>query len=147
MKSCFAVLSLLLAACASTTANDDAAPAIAGRNTGFVAGAKAGNAAQMMTIYADDAVLMPPGAPAQRGKQAIGAFWTQFLTAGAADVRLTTEKVVQSCDLATEAGHFDLTIVPKSGAPIHDIGKYVVTWRRIGGEWRVIYDVFNSDLH
>jgi len=24
-------------------------------------------------------------------------------------------------------------------------GKFVVTWRKVGGNWKVQYDIFNSD--
>ena len=32
------------------------------------------------------------------------------------------------------------------GAPIRDSGKYVVTWRKRGGRWVALYDIFNSNM-
>jgi ketosteroid isomerase-like protein len=101
----------------------------------------------MMSIYADDAVLMPPNAPAFRGRDAIRQFWSGLLGMGKIEAEIAADTVVQSGDLATEVGHFALTITPPNApAPVKDRGKYVITWRRTGGQWKAIYDIFNSDL-
>jgi len=141
--SVFAIL--LFAACASTMPANDAEEAIRKADAEFATNARAGNVAALAAVYADDAVIMPPNAPAFRGPDAIRQFWTGFLAAGQIDVALTPDKVTQSGDLAAEIGHYDLTITPKGAAPIHDKGKYLVTWRRTGGTWKIIGDIFNSD--
>ena len=145
MKQIALVALVLLAACASMPAND-AEDAIRKADAGFTTNARTANAAALAAFYADDAVLMPPNAPAFRGPDAIRQFWTGFLATGQIDLGLTVDKITQSGDLATEIGHYDITITPKGVAPIHDKGKYLVAWRKIGGTWKIIGDIFNSDL-
>jgi hypothetical protein len=36
-------------------------------------------------------------------------------------------------------------VAPK-GKVLTDTGKYVVVWRKVGGEWKAAADIFNSDL-
>jgi uncharacterized protein (TIGR02246 family) len=142
----FAVLAtLVFAACASMPSND-ADSAIRRIDADFAASAHAGNAVAIAAVYADDAIFMPPNLPAFRGPDAIRQFWTGFLGAGQIDVVLTPDRITQSGDLAAEIGHYDLTITPKGAAPIHDKGKYLVTWKRTAGTWKIAGDIFNSDL-
>ena len=133
---------ILLTACATSMSQAD----IQKNADIFAAAASHGNVDGMLALYADDAILMPPGAPAMRGKDAIRQFWTGFTSLGAIDAKLVTDDVMQSGNLAAETGHFELTITPKSGAPIKDSGKYLVVWRNSGGEWRIVRDIFNSSV-
>jgi ketosteroid isomerase-like protein len=144
MKKAAFLAVFVLAGCASMQSSDADSGMTAHRNE-FMRAARAGDAAALAAGYADDAILMPPNAPAQRGAAAIQQFWAGFMSLGKIDAVLTPEKVVSSGDLASEAGKYDLTITPKSGAPIHDVGKYVVTAKRIGGQWKLVMDIFNSD--
>ncbi len=147
MKQAVLFAAVLLAACASSNAPcPEAEAGMNAHRAEFVKNARAGNAAALAAGYAEDAVLMPPNMPALHGRAAIQQFWGGFTAAGKVDVTLTPEKVLTSCDLGSEAGKYDLTITPKSGAPIHDTGKYSVTLKKIGGEWKLAIDIFNSDL-
>ena len=146
MKRFSVLVALLLAACASTMPSNDAEEAIRKMDRDFSAAARAGSVDGMMSIYGDDAVLMPPNFPAFRGRDAIRQFWSGFLAAGQVDATVEPDKVIQSCDMATELGHYALKITPKGGgAAVEDNGKYVLTWRKSGGQWRAVADIFNSD--
>jgi len=145
MKKIALIAAVLVAACASMPAND-AETAIRKMDRDFSAAATAGNLDGMMAIYADDAVLMPPNFPAFRGRDAVRQFWGGFLGAGKIDATVEADRVIQSGDLAVELGHYNLKITPKGGgAPIEDNGKFTLTWQRRGGQWKGIYDIFNSD--
>jgi uncharacterized protein (TIGR02246 family) len=151
MKRLALVAALAVAGCCSSHISSDfqagdAENAIRRIDGELSAAANAGNAAALAGFYASDAVLMPPNAPAQRGRDAIQKFWTGFLSLGRIDLRLTTDEVVQSGDLAVEAGSYALTITPGSGAPIRDSGKFLVRWRKDNGTWQLARDIFNSDL-
>jgi len=142
---------LLLGACCSMRGSSDyrsgdADSAIRRMDADFGTAISAGNVDQLMSIYDADSIVMPPNAPAFNGKDAIRQFWTGFLGAGKLEGTLTPDNIVQTCDMAAEAGHYELTINPKGGgAPIRDSGKYVVTWRKRGGRWVALYDIFNSN--
>ena len=53
--------------------------------------------------------------------------------------------VSTSGDLALDRGTYKLAVAPKGTAQT-DTGKYVVVWRKVGGEWKAAADIFNSDL-
>ncbi len=117
----------------------DAGTAIRRMSREFGEAASAGNVDGMMAIYAYDIVLMPPNAPEFRGLAAVRQFWSG-MAAAKPKVTLTPVTILESCELATEIGRYELTI-----GPMKDEGKYVVTWRRTNGEWRAIADIFNSN--
>ena len=151
MKISALIAIVLLTGCASANLKDvgpgDADAAIAKQNASFVAAARAGNVDQLMNFYSETAVVMPPNAPAVSGRPAIRQFWSGLLGAMNVEVRLTTDDVNQGGDVAAERGHFDFTMTPKQGgAPIHEVGKYVVVWRKLNGKWMAVNDIFNSDL-
>ena len=116
-----------------------AGPAIRRMSQEFAEAASSGNIEGMMAIYAYDALLMPPNAPEFRGTASIRQYWTGLIGAKP-KVTLTPVTILESCELATEIGRYELTI-----GPMKDEGKYVVTWRRTGGEWRAVADIFNSN--
>ena len=132
--------------CSMSSQSADADAAIRRMDVDFGNALSAGNIDQMMSIYDADSIVMPPNAPAFNGPDAIRQFWTGFLGAGKLEGTLTPDNIVQACDMAAEAGHYELTITPKGGgAPIRDAGKYVVTWRKRKGRWVALYDIFNSN--
>jgi ketosteroid isomerase-like protein len=63
------------------------------------------------------------------------------------DLTFTPEQIIVSSsgDMALDRGTFKLAVAPK-GTPMSDTGKYVVVWRKTGGEWKAVADIFNSDL-
>jgi ketosteroid isomerase-like protein len=154
MKRLVSIAALtILAACSSSTSMSSAASAgdaenaIRRANSEFAANVRAGNAQTIVdNYYAPDAVAMPPNMPALTGREAIRQFWAGFLNAGAIDLALTSDKVTQSGDIAVERGHYDLTITPAGGQAIKEKGKYLVMWKKAGGRWWSVDDIFNSDI-
>jgi ketosteroid isomerase-like protein len=146
MRRALLLAVVFFSACASANAPGDTDAALTAHRRAFADNARSGNAAGLAAGYAEDAILMPPNAPAMRGRAAIQQFWGGFLGLGKIDVVLTPEKFVASGDVATEAGKYDLTITPNGGAPIHDVGKYSETFRKTGSQWLTEIDIFNSDL-
>jgi ketosteroid isomerase-like protein len=142
MKKLIVLVLLLATACTHVTRDiqaGDAGPAIRRMSREFAEAANAGNVDGMMTMYASDAVLMPPNAPEFRGAASIRQFWSGLIGAKP-KVTLTPVTILESCEMATELGRYELTI-----GPMKDEGKYVVTWRRTNGDWRAVADIFNSN--
>ena len=137
------VLPLFFAAASCTHMTSDIQPSadasIRRMEREFVVAANAGDVTGMMAMYASNAVLMPPNAPEFHGKGDIEKFWSGLLAAKP-HVELTPGQIYESCDQAAEIGTYDLVIGPKN-----EKGKYLVTWRRINGEWRAVADIFNSN--
>lgn len=136
----------LLAACAKPAADTSAdEAAIRETNTAFAKAYAAGDVAAVAALYADDAVLSPPGTPAIRGGAAIREYWSKDIAATPAGVTLTfaTDSDVGVVgDLGWESG--SLTVSDKSGAVV-DRAKYLTVFRKKDGRWLLLRDIYNSD--
>jgi uncharacterized protein (TIGR02246 family) len=137
-----------LAACAKTAAPDKAADADAIRavNVAWNKAYNAGDGAAVAALYADDAVLLAPGAPLARGKASISEYYAKdaaaFAAAGIMVVDAPTSDVAESGDLAWQSGTYKST--DKSGAAV-EAGKFLTVFQRKDGKWQIIRDTWNSD--
>jgi ketosteroid isomerase-like protein/quercetin dioxygenase-like cupin family protein len=98
-------------------------------------------------LYATDAVFMMPNAPAARGQAAVRAAWAEALTMTSPSLTLTPTRidVAASGDLATDVGTYTFAFTGDQGR-VTDRGKYMVQFRKVGTEWKISNDIFNSDL-
>ena len=100
----------------------------------------------MGNLYAEDALLMPPGAPAITGRAAITKFLgDEAASAKAAGLSLKNREVTGSGvdgDMAWISGTYD--VVDASGTTM-DRGNYLSVHRKINGTWLYIRDTWNSD--
>ncbi len=109
-------------------------------------------------VYAEDADLLAPGAPRASGRAAIRQAWVGFLKTPKLVLTFEPAKITMasSADIAYETGsyHLGYDVAPKGkrvkgkavkSRRVEDTGKYVVAWKKVNGEWKVQYDIFNSD--
>jgi ketosteroid isomerase-like protein len=83
------------------------------------------------SLYTENATLLPPGAPAVKGRQNIRDFWKAFLDAGAADPVVRPVSVEGAGELAYEVGDYQVTLPnPQGGGTTRQQGKYLVVWKR-----------------
>jgi uncharacterized protein (TIGR02246 family) len=106
------------------------------------------DADKVMNFYADDALLMTPGADAVQGKDAIRAELKQMLADPAISLTFQSSKVdvAKSGDLGYTAGTYKLTVTnPATKKPITDHGNYVTTFRKqADGSWKAVADIASS---
>jgi uncharacterized protein (TIGR02246 family) len=100
-----------------------------------------------VSVYADDASMLPPNAPIATGKDAIRAAWSGMMalpgfSLSFAPVKIT---VAKSGDLAYEIGTYQFTVNDAQGKPANSLGKFVVVWEKRTGQWKVVADIFNDD--
>jgi uncharacterized protein (TIGR02246 family) len=102
-----------------------------------------GDAAAVAAMYTDDAVLLPPGSDMVKGRSEIRSFW-QKTAEQAGDLKLTTVDVkALGSDAAREIGTF---VAKTKGAQPQEVpGKYVVVWRKVGGDWKLATDIWNAN--
>jgi uncharacterized protein (TIGR02246 family) len=107
----------------------------------------AGDAAALAALYADDAVLSMPGAPAARGAKAIA----ETLAAWLKDTQVTEFTLMDSHyqtmgHLSAGWGNWKMTSVPKAGgAPTTETGTYCGVAVEKGGIWKYVSDNAAAD--
>jgi uncharacterized protein (TIGR02246 family) len=104
------------------------------------------NLDKVVAPYAEDASMLPPNAPIATGAQQIRAVWKQFFSdPNIASINFEPTKIVVSKagDMAYDIGWTEVKL--KLGNPSTLRGKFVVTWRKIAGKWKVEADIFNDD--
>ncbi len=126
---------------------DSAAATIRRLDAEFMRAANALDAGALVkAFYAKDAVLLPPNNPAVEGHDGIRQMLQGIMDGGMTSMKLETTTIASAGDLAYGRGRYSLSIQPPGGAPVTDVGKYVVVYRRQpGGTWRAVADIFNSD--
>jgi ketosteroid isomerase-like protein len=87
--------------------------------------------------------VLPAGRDAIRGTDAIQKFWQGALDSGIAGIGLKTLEVFAHGSTATEVGQYELR--DKAGKVL-DHGKYIVVWRHEGGNWKLLRDMFSTNV-
>jgi uncharacterized protein (TIGR02246 family) len=139
------------AACApaappDTRARDEAA--IREADAAFSAAASAKDIEAILGFYADDAVTMPPNAPASSGKDAIRKEFETMLAMPGMTLSWQASGAVAagSSDIGYSWGTAQFGMTGPDGAAMSDTLKYVTIWRKqADGSWKVVVDIFNSN--
>lgn len=141
------VVAFLAAGCVATGDPAAVEQAIRDLDKKWVGAAARGDVATIVGFYAPDGAFLTPNAPPAVGPEAIGEAWKGLLSLPnvSLNFRPTRIDVAASGDLATDIGTYDLAF-SSDGGRVRDEGKYVVVWKKINGEWKVIVDILNSNL-
>lgn len=150
---------LMVAACESDRGGSvAAAPAglteadragIQAADSAFMAGANAGDADAIASVYAGNAMLLPPNSPPQRGQGAIRSFWDGFLKTYTVKFEIGSDTIEGRGDLAYNVGHYRFTAVPKARSEpgMADEGKFVeILKKQPDGSWKYVVDMYSSNL-
>jgi ketosteroid isomerase-like protein len=138
---CLAAMALIGFATASLAAG--VRTAIEAADAKFSSLAAQGDGTALSTLYAKDAAVMPAGQEPIRGTEAIAKFWQSALASGVAAIELKTIEVYGQGKTATEVGEYALR--DKAGKVL-DRGKYIVIWRNDDGEWKLLRDMFSTNM-
>ena len=129
---------------ASAVSGTDEA-AIRAQTTNWGKAYNGGDVKGVVAQYADDAILLPPGAPRVIGKAAILTFFTKDIAgsqaAGAVFNINPKTDVGVSGDMGWESGTYTATI---KGAVVES-GKFLSVSRKRDGKWHYIRDTWNAD--
>ena len=98
-----------------------------------------------LSFLAPGAVAMAPNAPATKTQKELHDGYAP-LAAPDSKVNFKADYVSVSGDLGVTAGPYQLTMMD-NGKRVDDKGKYVTVWKKqADGSWKVVRDIFNSDL-
>jgi uncharacterized protein (TIGR02246 family) len=130
-------------ATAQNTAKDPAVIAIA---DAYTKASLAGDAKGIVALYAEDGIELPPNHAPVKGRAAIESYYDeQMRSAKLTAFSLDHWDSRASGDVAYDVGAYKQTLKPADGAVINDSGKYTVILKKVGGEWKVAYAIYNSD--
>lgn len=144
---------LVFAACQPTGGGGPVGPlgeedktTIQNQTAGFATAVNAKDWATAASMYADDAVFMPPNGEAMTGRSNVQSWMAAYPPFS--NFVINSVEVDGVGDLAYNRGTYELDLTPPGAtAPIHDKGKFLEILRRQpDGSWKVIRDIFNSDL-
>ncbi len=102
---------------------------------------------RIVSFWAEDALVMPPGQPLVEGKEAIRGFVTQSMNIPGFKIHWVSEKVSFSPDgqLAYMRATNETTLTGPDGNLMNVPGRGVSVWRRDpDGQWRCVIDIWNE---
>jgi uncharacterized protein (TIGR02246 family) len=117
--------------------------AIADANEMFMAAFGQGDAAGLAALYTEDGQVLPPNGDFVTGKQAIQGFWQALMDMGIKAAKLEIVEVEGHGDTAIEVSKYTLK---GEGGQVLAKGKYIIIWKREGGQWKLHRDIFNSSM-
>jgi ketosteroid isomerase-like protein len=128
---------------ASAASADEAA--IRAQSASWEKAYNGGDAKAVAALYAEDALLLPPGASSVRGRAAILDYFTKDVAgskaAGAVFALNPKTDVGVSGDMGWESGTYKVTV---KGAVV-ETGKFLSVSLKKGGKWLYLRDTWNAD--
>lgn len=105
-----------------------------------------GDAERLASLYAPNAISMPPNLPTLRGQAAVLEDFRGFFANNAARHLTQIEEIIVDDDLSIERSRYRMTFRPRGGGPeITETGRHIEVRRRINGQWLIIHEIWNSD--
>ncbi len=119
--------------------------AIRAQSTSWEKAYNGGEPKAVAALYAEDAVLLPPGASSASGRAAILAYFTKDVAnskaAGAVFALNPKTDVGVSGNMGWESGTYKVTV---KGAVV-ETGKFLSVSRKKDGKWLYLRDTWNAD--
>ncbi|MDO1451463.1 SgcJ/EcaC family oxidoreductase [Rhodocytophaga aerolata] len=106
-----------------------------------------GNAAGIAAHFTEDAILMAPDQPAQKGKAAVAAYYQALFDSYTPALKSEYEQVEVAGDLAYGRGFAQVVLTPKQGGEaLKSTAKYLnILKRQPDGSWKTTHDIWNSN--
>jgi len=134
-----AIFAVLIAPAAAQKAQIEAA------NAKWVEFFDKGDFDGIASLYTVDATAVPPDSSIVKGRAAIAGMWKR-MAEQVSDPKLTTIDVERlGSSVVHEIGTFRFKT--KGTAPKEITGKYVVVWKKVGGDWKLATDFWNRGMN
>ncbi len=143
MRALTLALGLAVAACSGPTEpafGKTDADAIRKATTDLADGINSKNVEQILGLYTDNSVFMPPNAPLLRGREPLKSFYADLVTR-VSDVKLEPGDIAGHGPIAYEAGSYTMNVGTN-----RDRGKFLFVLRKMGANWKMEYTSWSSDL-
>jgi len=102
----------------------------------------------VMSLWADDGVLMPPNHPSVHGREAIEMYFRNIFRRATFRFQFTSSDIQIADAVVLERVTYTVeTWLAGSGPPLTDRGKGLHVYnRQPNGSWKLAMDIWNSDL-
>jgi ketosteroid isomerase-like protein len=120
----------------------DVAGEITQVNKGFMDSYNNGDAKALAGNYATNAKLYPSNSDVIEGPAAIEGFWNAVMKMGIKKAQMETVTAESFGNIAIEEGRYKLFA---EGDHLVDQGKYIVTWTKVDGQWKIQRDIWNTN--
>jgi ketosteroid isomerase-like protein len=108
---------------------------------------RSGDIDGLMTLFADDAVVMPPNDTTLYGKDEIRSWWQEYFQWFQISSSIETDRDMTIAeDQAFHRAVISIVIVPKrGGSRIRDEVRTLTVWHQsAGGDWKISHQIWNS---
>ncbi|MGZ5909440.1 MAG: YybH family protein [Reyranella sp.] len=109
----------------------------------FMAAYNRHDAPALAALYTRDGEIMPPNSGVVKGARKLQALFKSFWDAGDTVIKLDTVEAKGFGDTAYEVGKYTLS---GDSGKVNDRDKYIVIWRKVGGQWKLYRDIFNTSV-
>ena len=141
---------IILSSCSHNVSKELAS--VQARSKAVTAAEEAQNIPEIMKYWAKDAIVQPAGMPQIQGTEGIIKLYHQIFDDTAMKLKSFTSSsinspnitVAQSGDIAFDYGT-NIFVWSTANGDMLDMGKYLIVWKKINGEWYVSAISFTSD--
>jgi uncharacterized protein (TIGR02246 family) len=130
---------------AASSSFPDVESTIRGFTQDFCMAFNTGNHDQVGALFAGDGLFMTSRHDPAQGPRAVERVLRDYLDSGYQDLRLETQRISYSGDMAIETGHYAISLRQEDGRILTENGHFVHAWRRMGA-WRLVADCWSSSL-
>lgn len=140
-------VAVVVSSCARTVNVEEETRALLAVDDAWSQTARAKDFDKFVSFMSPDATMMLPGSPALSGEKAIRENAGPMWKAPGFDLswKASRAEVTASGDLGYTVGTYKLTMNNAAGVPVVDSGKFLTTWQKVNGTWKVLDDIVNSD--
>ncbi len=104
-----------------------------------------GDVEKLVSFYSPDAIVMAPNRPPASGMKAIRELYREAMNMGLTNFKTEITRIVPSNELIIVAGTYTMDMKTPTEL-LSDNGKFVVTYQIIKNDYKVLFDIWNSDL-
>lgn len=99
----------------------------------------------VLAFYADDAVSHAPGFPSDAGKEAIEVAYSGYFDAYEVQRDFELTDVEVGNEFASRTFEWTQVSTPRDGGdPITEVGRCILGWKKVEGEWKVAWEIWNT---
>lgn len=139
---CF-VLVLIAASCTQAPSELDVKADIERINETMTTAISNQDVETLMAHYTDDVLMLPSNHDPVEGIEAVRQMWTDGFKHGMGHLEFITGDATAVGDIAQEHGVYKYYTPDKQ---MVDHGKYMVLWKKVGDQWKIAKDIWNSSL-